>query len=67
MNCGYECHKIGGPWIAENPKCPIHGVRAQIADRQQDRNKQSIEDMIDDAEDLADIKDILRHMLAVMQ
>lgn len=25
MGCGYECHMIGGPWIAENPHCPIHG------------------------------------------
>jgi hypothetical protein len=22
--CAYECHQIGGPWIAENPECPIH-------------------------------------------
>lgn len=25
LNCPYECHKIGGPWIAENPDCPRHG------------------------------------------
>lgn len=24
-SCGFECHTIGGPWIAENPSCPIHG------------------------------------------
>lgn len=27
--CGYQCHEIGGPWIAENPDCPIHGRDAQ--------------------------------------
>lgn len=21
-----ECFKIGGPWIAEDPSCPIHGA-----------------------------------------
>lgn len=26
MLCAYECHQIGGPWIAENPSCPEHGA-----------------------------------------
>lgn len=26
MNCGHQCHEIGGPYIAENPACPIHGT-----------------------------------------
>ena len=21
-----ECYQIGGPWIAEDPSCPLHGV-----------------------------------------
>lgn len=25
-DCGHQCHQIGGPYIAENPDCPIHGV-----------------------------------------
>lgn len=25
-NCGRECHTIGGPWIAEDPNCPVHGT-----------------------------------------
>lgn len=24
-----ECYKIGGPFIAEDPDCPIHGREAQ--------------------------------------
>ena len=28
MNCGHRCHEIGGPWIAEDPDCPVHGVEA---------------------------------------
>lgn len=27
MSC--DCFKIGGPFIAEDPKCPVHGVAAQ--------------------------------------
>jgi len=23
-----ECYKVGGPFIAEDPKCPIHGREA---------------------------------------
>ncbi len=32
--CNYECHQIGGPWIAENPDCPIHSNygRRQLLD-----------------------------------
>jgi len=26
MDCGHQCHQIGGPWIAEDPNCPIHGT-----------------------------------------
>lgn len=25
MDCGHECFMIGGPYIAENPDCPVHG------------------------------------------
>lgn len=27
-----ECYKIGGPWIAEDPDCPVHGQEA-VAER----------------------------------
>lgn len=26
--CEYHCYEIGGPYIAENPDCPIHGERS---------------------------------------
>lgn len=25
IRCPWRCHEIGGPFIAENPECPIHG------------------------------------------
>lgn len=28
MNCKHGCFDIGGPWIAEDPDCPVHGVGA---------------------------------------
>jgi hypothetical protein len=27
-----ECFQIGGPFIAEDPDCPIHGIRSQGRD-----------------------------------
>lgn len=24
-----ECYRIGGPWIAEDPSCPVHGSASQ--------------------------------------
>ena len=33
-----ECYQIGGPWIAEDPSCPVHGTDGtlQRADRATD-------------------------------
>lgn len=24
-----ECYQIGGPWIAEDPACPLHGEQSR--------------------------------------
>ncbi|KKM24900.1 hypothetical protein LCGC14_1600490 [marine sediment metagenome] len=24
-----ECYRIGGPWIAEDPSCPVHGTLSE--------------------------------------
>lgn len=29
MNCANRCYEAGGPWISEDPNCPIHGTEAQ--------------------------------------
>lgn len=31
--CGHPCFIIGGPFIAEDPTCPVHGVTRQIFDQ----------------------------------
>ena len=38
MLCEYECYKIGGPWISENPDCPEHGTysKGTHGDRQEE-------------------------------
>lgn len=34
--CGRECYTIGGPWIEEDPDCPVHGYEAVRAQRQRE-------------------------------
>jgi hypothetical protein len=31
--CENKCFQIGGPFIAEDPDCPVHGTAAQAAER----------------------------------
>jgi hypothetical protein len=39
MRCEYQCHEIGGPWIAENPDCPVHGREAQLRERAEETDQ----------------------------
>lgn len=43
MSC--ECHQIGGPWIAEDPNCPRHGVAAQARARELDAVRDQVSKM----------------------
>lgn len=36
MSCGNHCYEIGGPWIQEDPNCPVHGTEARAAERQRE-------------------------------
>ncbi len=27
MKCEHGCYEIGGEWIMENPRCPVHGQK----------------------------------------
>lgn len=38
MLCDHECYMIGGPWIAENPNCPIHG-RNELPDNSEEKRE----------------------------
>lgn len=63
MNCGYQCYEIGGPWIAENPNCPVHGIDAQAEQRSRDRVKDELREQIDNAETVADLRACLHDLL----
>lgn len=38
-----ECYKIGGPFIAEDPDCPIHGREAQERELNKEKELERIE------------------------
>ena len=39
-----ECYQIGGPWIAEDPDCPVHGTEAQRKERERYKLRERIEE-----------------------
>ena len=43
MRC--ECYRIGGPFIAEDPNCPIHGYEAQAREKEERAYRESEEEM----------------------
>lgn len=45
-----DCYKIGGPFIAEDPDCPIHGREAQQEREYQNGQYDSLQMQIDDLE-----------------
>lgn len=50
MRCGYQCHEIGGPWIAENPDCPIHSREAVEEQEREERERQQLVERIEELE-----------------
>ena len=42
MRC--ECYRIGGPFIAEDPDCPIHGYEAQAREKEERAYRESEEE-----------------------
>ena len=42
MRC--ECYRIGGPFIAEDPNCPIHGYEAQAREKEEKAYRESEEE-----------------------
>ena len=57
MSC--ECHQIGGPFIAEDPDCPAHGLEAQ---REAVRRERLVDELGEalDSEDPVQIKAMAR-------
>lgn len=46
MTCPYECHQVGGPWIAENPSCPTHGWQGQQSLRDYEEKMKAIHEIL---------------------
>jgi hypothetical protein len=63
MLCEYECHQVGGPWIAENPACPIHGTEAQQRDRDLDR----LSERVKAADSVEELRALMLEMIAMMR
>jgi uncharacterized Zn finger protein (UPF0148 family) len=58
MSC--DCYKIGGPFIAEDPDCPIHGREAQAREREAADRDRGIQEQLDEiCERLYAIEDAL--------
>lgn len=50
MDCGHQCHQIGGPWIAEDPNCPIHGTNG----------------VGEDLERMVDMREVIRELVSAL-
>lgn len=46
-----ECYTVGGPWIAEDPNCPVHGTEAQREQESEAFAKEATEQRIADLEE----------------
>jgi len=66
MKCGYQCHEVGGPWIAENPDCPVHGYSAQQEENHRERIKERLFQQIHEAKDIEDLRLILYAMVEII-
>lgn len=63
MRCGYQCHEIGGPWIAENPDCPIHSREAVAEQERQEREHRDMVERIEELERrVQEMEERLMHM-----
>ncbi len=63
MDCGHECYRVGGPWIAEDPNCPIHGWAAQ---RRSD-DLDVLQSKIGEAETVEELRELMLEMLNLMR
>lgn len=66
MSCGHQCHQVGGPWIAENPDCPIHGYLAQQEESSVESAKDDLRRQLRRAETVDDLRLIMSEMLELI-
>jgi hypothetical protein len=76
MSCGHECYHIGGPWIAEDPDCPVHGAEAvrereaaEAKERTDEEHRSDLQSRIDRAIEASNhgrAKDAIQDMLSIL-
>ena len=66
MSC--QCHQIGGPFIAEDPDCPVHGregrereERYEAIERESETLRQSVRRLVGELKTAKDDADKLSH------
>ncbi len=62
-----ECYKIGGPWIAEDPNCPVHGAAAQHERQVQCSQIDDLQEGLDQVQTLEQMKDLMHEVLNLLR
>ena len=66
MKCEYQCYEVGGPWIAENPDCPVHGTEAQREENYRERTKERLYQQIREANTVQDLRAVLYDIVEML-
>ena len=66
MRCEYRCYEIGGPWVAENPVCPVHGTDAQAEDNRRSSVKEELQQRISEAQTVEDLQAVLHDIVEMI-
>jgi len=68
--CAYHCYEVGGPYISENPNCPIHGSDArwerEQAERDQEQRNSVLDDIFVDVKKADSLDDLRRSILCLI-
>lgn len=57
-----DCYQVGGPFIAEDPDCPVHGTEAQASGR----DARQLASRADQTTDISELREIVRDLAALV-
>jgi hypothetical protein len=58
-----QCYRVGGPWIAEDPDCPVHGSDARTRNRELDELRKDVQR----ATTVEELRELLLRIITVVQ
>lgn len=58
-----ECHRIGGPWIAEDPDCVVHGT-ARVA---RERDCSALVQRASETSDVDELRSIVDQLATIIE